>query len=304
MRAWLASLGRNKSLKLLSLFLAVALWLAVGGEERTETTLNLALEIVNLPQDLMITSEIPTHIQVRVSGPRYQIRTLTQSRLTYSLDLAHVKPGRQSFPLGVGSFHFPRGVQVIRVQPNPLVLTFAQTVTLTLPLQPVFSGELPEGYELKRVTLKPAKVRVKGPAQELEGLQAIPTVPLDLSSLTRPTTLSVDLDFKDLHLTLLDQAPILAELDIGPRIVQRTLENLPVSGASAKVKLSPDRVSVTLSGPWEKIKNLDPGEIKAWISPEGLPPGRHQLQVQVRVPEGLTLEKVSPANLAVRVLRP
>ena len=49
MKDWLASLGRHKALKLLSLLLALALWLAVGGEERTETTLSMSLELVNLP---------------------------------------------------------------------------------------------------------------------------------------------------------------------------------------------------------------------------------------------------------------
>ncbi len=110
---------------------AVALWLAVGGEERTETNLNISLELLNLPSNLMGTSEVPSSIQVRVSGPRGLIRSLTQSRLTHTLDLAQVKPGRQTFPLGVGTFEFPRGVQVTRVQPNPLVLTLTSAVTRT-----------------------------------------------------------------------------------------------------------------------------------------------------------------------------
>ena len=75
----LAFLGRNRSLKLLSLFLAVALWLAVGGEELTETNLNISLELLNLPSHLMVTSEVPSSIQVRVSGPRGLIRPLPRA---------------------------------------------------------------------------------------------------------------------------------------------------------------------------------------------------------------------------------
>ena len=88
MQKWLASLGRHKGLKLLSLLLALALWFAVSGEERTETSLHVALEFVNLPAKMVITSEVPPELQVRVIGPRSIINKLAQTRLTQTIDLA------------------------------------------------------------------------------------------------------------------------------------------------------------------------------------------------------------------------
>jgi YbbR domain-containing protein len=302
--AWLASLGRHKSLKLLSLFLALALWLAVGGEERTETNLNISLELLNLPANLMITSEVPSTVQVRVSGPRGLIRSLSQSRLTHTLDLAGIKAGRQSFPLGVGSFNFPRGVQVTRVQPNPLILTFTPTITRTLPVQPVFLGHPPEGYEVKSIILRPPKVQVKGPADELEGLKFLPTVPLDLTSLTRPLTQAADLNFKDLHLTLVEQAPILAEIDIGPKPLKRTFEGVAVLPQPQSAKLSPAKVTITLQGPWPQVKKLEAADLKPFVNTGNLPPGRHRLEVQVQLPDGLILETVSPKTLMGKIDKP
>jgi YbbR domain-containing protein len=299
--ALLASLGRNKSLKLLSLFLAVALWLAVGGEERTETNLNISLELLNMPHHLMITNEVPSHIQVRVSGPRGLIRSLTQSRLTHTLDLNDVKAGRQTFPLGVGSFNFPRGVQVTRVQPNPLVLTFTPTITRTLPVQLVFLGRPPEGYEVKSVKTRPSKVKVKGPESELDELKFLPTVPVDLTSLTRPTTLATDLNFQDLHISMVDQVPILADVDISPKILKRTFEGIPLAPQPLSAKLSPDKVTVTLEGPWPQVKSLETKDLKAFVSTRDLSPGRHRLKVEVQLPEGLTLESVSPQNVIARL---
>ncbi|MGQ9688794.1 MAG: CdaR family protein [Desulfobaccales bacterium] len=304
MRAWLASLGRHKSLKLLSLFLAVALWLAVGGEERTETNLNFTLELLNLPGDLIITSEVPSTLQVQVSGPRGLIRSLSQSRLTHTLDLAGVKAGRQTFPLGVGSFDLPRGVQVVRVQPNPLSLTFTPTITLTLPVQPVFLGHPPEGYELRSVTIHPARVKVKGPADELEGLKFLSTVPIDLTGLTRPATQRVDLNFKDLHLTLVDQAPILADLEIGPKSLKRTFEGFPVVPQPVAAKLSPSQVTLTIRGPWPQMKSLEAKDLKVTVNTEGLSPGRHQLEVRVQLPAGLEVESISPKTIIARIPKP
>ncbi|MBI4644219.1 MAG: hypothetical protein HY743_10980 [Deltaproteobacteria bacterium] len=95
MKDLLGSLGRNRGLKLLALLLAVALWFAVGVEEPTETTLSVALELVNPPHGMMITSEIPPSLQVRVIGPGSVIRKLTQARLAQTIDLAGFKRGRQ-----------------------------------------------------------------------------------------------------------------------------------------------------------------------------------------------------------------
>jgi YbbR domain-containing protein len=299
--ALLAFLGRNRSLKLLSLFLAVALWLAVGGEERTETNLNISLEMLNMPHNLMITSEVPSHIQVRVSGPRGLIRTLTQSRLTHTLDLTDVKPGRQTFPLGVGSFHFPRGVQITRVQPNPLVLTFTPTITRTLPVQLVFLGRPPEGYEVKSVRTRPSKIKVKGPASELDEIKFIPTVPVDLTNLTQPSTLATDLNFQDLHISMVDQVPILADVDISPRILKRTFEGIPVVPQPQAAKLSPDKVTVTIEGPWPQVKSMENKDLKAQVSTGNLSSGRHRLKVDVLLPDGLTLDRVTPQSLLARI---
>ena len=297
----LAFLGRNKSLKLLSLFLAVALWLAVGGEERTETNLNISLELLNLPSNLMVTSEVPSSIQVRVSGPRGLIRSLTQSRLTHTLDLAHVKAGRQTFPLGVGTFEFPRGVQVTRVQPNPLVLTFTPAVTRILSIEPIVLGNPPEGFEVKSIKTRPAKVKVKGPVSELDDMKSLPTVPLDLTTLTRSTTLTTDLNFTDLHISRVDQVPILADVDIGPKPLQRTFEDVPVASQPLSARLTPAKVTLTIQGPMLQVKSLEAKDLKATVATGGLSPGRHRLKVQVRMPEGLTLESVSPQTIAVLV---
>jgi YbbR domain-containing protein len=293
----LASLGRNKSLKLLSLFLAVALWLAVGGEERTETNLNISLELLNLPPNLMVTSEVPSSIQVRVSGPRGLIRTLAQGRLTHTLDLAGIKAGRQTFPLGIGSFEFPRGIQVTRVQPNPLVLVFTPAVSRNLPIQLTCVGSLPEGLEIKGIKVSPAQIKVKGPVSELDDLKCLPTVPVDLAGLTHSTTVTTDLNFTDLHISRLDQGPIRAAIEIGPKSMPRTFENVPVTPQPLAARVFPPRVSVAVKGPWPQVKSLEAKDLKAWVATGGLPGGRHRLKVQVKLPEGLTLESVTPATL-------
>lgn len=292
-------MGRHKPLKLLSLLLAVALWFAVGGEERTETALHMSLELVNLPPQQVLVSEVAPGLQVRVMGPRSIITKLSQSRLSHTLDLSGYKSGRHSFSLGPNSFSFPRGVLVTRIQPNPLVLTLAATITRTLPIKPTLEGSPHEGYELLNATTRPEQVTVTGPAPELAGLKFIPTLPIDLSQITGPIMVATDLDFKNLHLSLKEQVPILADIAVGPKTLTRTFSAVPVAAAPKPARLQPPQVTLTLKGPWHQLKDLKPADLKPTVNTLNLSPGRHRLNVAVQLPPGLELVRTQPGAVMV-----
>lgn len=294
MSDWRTFWGRNRGLKLLALGLALALWFAVGSEERTETTLNLALELANLPPKMIITSEVPASLQVRVMGPGSVVRKLTQARLMHTIDLSGYKSGRHSFSLGPNSFSFPRGVTVTRIQPNPLKLTLAVTTTRNLPIKPVLEGRPPEGFEVMEVKIRPAQITVKGPAPELADLKFVPTLPIDLTNLSGSTTVATDVDFKNFHLSVQEQVPILADLTIEAREATRTITGVPVVASPRPARLNPSEVTLTLQGPWDQVKNLKPKEVKATVDTQNLGAGRRRLKVAVTLPPGLRLLKVQP----------
>jgi YbbR domain-containing protein len=304
LKDWLGSLRRHKALKILSLLLAVALWFAVSGEERTETTLSVALELANLRPHMTIVSEVPPALQVRVIGPRSTIGKLSQARLTHTIDLAHFQPGRHTVNLGPNSFAFPRGVVVTRIQPNPLDLTLAASITRTLPIRPILEGSPPEGYEVIGAETRPPQVTVKGPSGELNSLKFIPTLPIEVSNLTERTVVGTDLDFKALHLTLKEQISILADLNIGPKTLTRTFSGVPVAAGPLPARLSPAQISLTLQGPYPQVKDLKPEEVKATVDTGNLSPGRHRLNVSVDLPAGASLMKMNPAAVTATVARP
>ncbi len=294
MQGWLASLGRNRGLKLLSLLLALALWFAVSGEERTETSLHMALEFVNLPAKMVLTGEVPAELQVRVIGPRSMVNKLSQTRLTQTIDLANYKSGVHTFYLGPNSFSFPRGVVVTRIQPNPLTLNLSPTISATLPIKPVLIGNPPEGYELVSARTRPDRVTISGPLEEVSELKFIPTHPIDLRRLTEVTVMGTDLDFKNLHLTLKNQVPIMVDLDIQPKPLTRTLPEVPVFPEPVPANLRPARVAVTVQGPWLLVKDLKSGNVKATVDTKALGRGRVRLKVSIDLPQGISLVRVQP----------
>jgi len=303
LKDFIGSLGRNRGLKLLSLLLAMSLWFAVGTEEPTETTLAVPLEMVNLPQGMMIISEIPPSVQVRLMGPGSVIRKLTQTRLAQTIDLAGFKRGRHSITLTPKSFNFPRGVQVIRVQPNPLNVTLAITMVKTLQIHPILEGSPPEGYEIVSVKARPSQISIKGPSSEITDLKFLSTMPLDVSQITVPTTLAAEINLKNLHLALMNQTPILVDVNVAPKMTTRTFPGVVVAADSQNARLRTSHVTVTLRGPMPQLKDFKTGDLKATVDTGNLAPGRHQLEVSVSLPPDITLVSVQPATISAWIAK-
>lgn len=300
---YLRLLGKNKGLKILSLALALALWFAIGGEERTVTSLKMTLELTNIPKNLIVTNNIPAQIEVRVQGPRSVVRKLTAEQLQKQLDLSGYKVGDHVFPLNPASFDFPRGVIVTRINPNAITVILGRAITRRLEVQPVIKGKPAPGYKLVKVSLSPAQVYIRGPKSELSQLKTLKTQPLDITHLSTTVGREVDLDFQNLHLTYVGDQPILAHLEISPIKKTRVINRVKVvpSNASGPVRLYPSQVSLTIRGPAPQLKDLKPKALTARVDLQNLKPGRHRLQVSANLPPGLELLHIHPPTVRVQL---
>ena len=90
-------LFRNISLKILSFFFAVSLWLFVNLKATAESTLQIPVLFQNVPGFLAITNEVNDSVRVRVTGPRRILSHLEPSRLPISLDLSDAKVGLSNY---------------------------------------------------------------------------------------------------------------------------------------------------------------------------------------------------------------
>ena len=84
---------RNLPVKLLSLFFALVLWGVVIGERKAQVQLNIPLELVNMPEEAVLVTDVPANISVVVRGPRTLIRTLPGRGIRKSIDLKELSVG-------------------------------------------------------------------------------------------------------------------------------------------------------------------------------------------------------------------
>ena len=296
---------KNRGLKLLALLLALAAWFAVGSEERTETTLQLALELTNVPKHLMVTNEIPSQLEVRVQGPRSVIRELTTDKLHKQIDLSGAKPGTHTELLTPNSLNFPRGVVVTRIRPSALSIELDQALIRRMEVQPVIKGSPAPGFEVGEVVIAPKEALVRGPKRDINQLKFINTIPIDINKLSSSVTRDVELDFQNLPLTYLDSQPLIAKISIKPKLQTKTFNNIIVipNGATGPLRLDPSKVSITVRGPVTNLDVLRAEDITARINLKNLKAGLYEAKVAVDIPNGLEILKISPEKLSVRIIK-
>jgi YbbR domain-containing protein len=110
-------LSHNFGLKVLSLFLAMVLWLFVAAGTESETSLSLPVVFAHIPPGLVIINQPPTRVDVRLAGPRILLLRLHAERLPVVLDLQDAREGSTAFPGVDSAIHVPGGVRVTRVAP-------------------------------------------------------------------------------------------------------------------------------------------------------------------------------------------
>ncbi len=114
---WQEAITNNLELKLLSLFLAIVLWLFVIAGRDAQTGLSLPVSFANLPPGLAVSGTPPPRLDVLVSGPRILLLRLEASPSPVILDLKDAGEGTIVFPAMATRVRVPDGVRVTRAAP-------------------------------------------------------------------------------------------------------------------------------------------------------------------------------------------
>ena len=180
--------AHNFLLKLISLGLAVGLWLAVTRNPIAEQALTVPIEFHRIPNDLEIASESIPEAQIRVRGPERLVRRVTPVEVHVELDLSGAKPGERTFDLTAQQVREPRELEVVQVVPGQVHLTFDTRLTRQVEIRPRVTGTFARGLRLERATAEPSTIRITGPRQRVAAVDAATTDPVDATGTVGSTS--------------------------------------------------------------------------------------------------------------------
>ncbi|HYL39226.1 MAG TPA: CdaR family protein [Bryobacteraceae bacterium] len=171
---------RNIGWKLLSLVMAIALWIAVAREPELATSLSVPVEFKNMPDDLDFNSSVPDRVQLEIRGSSGRLSRNNLADLAVILDLSDARAGERTYTIRNTSLNLPSGVSFYRATPSQITLRFDRLLARDVPVQPLFV-KTPEGYRVQGDSTEPAKVRIRGPEERVKAVDHVMTDPVDLT---------------------------------------------------------------------------------------------------------------------------
>lgn len=299
------ALLRRWPLKLLSLVLALAVWIAVTGENRVVQDIRVPIDF-QLGAPFILEGAIPTTISVRLRGPETTLRRLAPFDLAMRVDLRDADVGERKVQLSESQLEgVPPGLEVEMIDPGRLSLTVTRRARRTVPVAPAFVGKPAAGRAFYWAQAKPETVEIEGPAAKVDAIAHVRTDPIHLDGRTIPFTVRVGAVPEAADVRVVDARPIeiLAHLDVAP--VEASFDAVPVllAGKVWEAVVSPASVRITLAGPPTLLQTIRPTQLRAVADLEGLAPDREAHAVPLRLDfVGVPLEDL--ARITVRRLTP
>ncbi|MFY9559733.1 MAG: CdaR family protein [Terriglobales bacterium] len=171
---------QNFGLKLISLLLAVGLWVVVARSPVVEVVIKVPIEFKNVPDNLEIDSASFTEAQIRVRGPERLVNRLRSTDVSAHVDLSKVVPGTRTFEL-TSNVSVPQGLEVVQVLPVQFQLSFDNRMIRNVEVHPRVTGNFAQGMRVAQAIADPPSVTITGPRRRVEKVEAATTDPVDAS---------------------------------------------------------------------------------------------------------------------------
>jgi len=290
---------RHFGLKVLSLGLAILLWMAVAGEETVERGLRVPLELQQVPAGLELTGEVPTAVDVRVRGASGALSRVAAGEVVAVLDLRSARAGQRLFA--------PFGVEIVQVTPSAIAFAFEPSATRTVPVELSVEGRPAPGYIVGSMTSEPARVEIVGPESAVKRATEALAEPVPIAGARDRVRETVTVGVLDPALRLKSARSAIVTIDIQPAPLERTLHNQPVHlsnlGATLVAQADPSTVNVSLRGSREALARLQSDDVRAFVDVAGLGTGLYPLTVYADVKREAGVTRIEPSVVQVRISR-
>lgn len=191
-------------MKLLSLVFALVLWFFVMGEQDLEKGFAIPVELSNLPEGLIVSNDVPSVLDVRISGPRTVLMNLEQSDLAVTIDLDGLSAGVTSYKRLEERFNLSRNLKITRTSPSIIEVRLERVRGKRVPVKVVMDDKLSPGFEIASIVATPSHVTVSGAGSELKLVSEVQTDPIKIPEAGVDYVQSVSLDYSGKFTALKD----------------------------------------------------------------------------------------------------
>jgi hypothetical protein len=308
-------LTRNWQIKLIAMFLAVALWLYTSGQARMDRTVTVrvtAEAVKSLPEGYRIVDIVPKEFTVDIDAPMGVLRHIENDQIVPVLQVGakDLSRGEQEFPITSRTLGLDPDARIQRVHPDTLhdiVVKFDQIIESSFVVEEPDITDVPRGLDVG-ITLNLTQVPVSGPKNLINELKNEKKAQVRFE----PVSLAhVDPKISQNIVEKVILKPILpSKLEVKDQVeVEATITVKPITAFKNTLKVPltvlappdffkkydvdmPLEVALPLSGPENKIRELRASDIIGYVNlTRPLEPNvLHEVEVKVVAPAWLTCD--------------
>jgi len=297
---------RHFGLKLLSVGIAILLWMNVAGEETVERGLRAPLELQQFPAGLEIQGEPPSTVDVRVRGTSGALSRVGPGDIVGMLDLHSARAGNRLFPMTPDQIRVPTGIEVVQVTPSTIALMFENSLAREVPVVPSIEGAPAPGYVVVgRPTVSPEHLEIVGPETSVKRAVEAITETISIADAHDSVRQDVPVGLIDPALRLKTQRMVTVNVKIAPSPLERSLRGLPVHirnlGAQLSAQVVPSVVDVGLRGSREMLARISADDVTTFVDVGGLGAGEYPMSVHADASSLAGITHIEPATVQVRI---
>ena len=147
----------------------------------------------------------------------------------------------------------------------------------------------------------PTTVEVLGPAGALEALQAVITEPVSVAGATSTVrdTVTVGVADRNIRIKALQRVDVSIEMRLAPS--ERIVSGVAVEVRGGRAAPEPAEAAVTVRGTAQALEGLTATALRVYVDVSAVRPGMRKVPVAVDVPAGVSVVRVEPDRVSVRV---
>jgi YbbR domain-containing protein len=189
---------QNFWFKLVSVVMALLLWFHVATDNTYEYSDKFPLEIVGIPESLLLAEKLPDYINVTIQGKgKDLLKLMVAEKDSLKLDAREFKRGDTDYLIKPEDVPLPDGLE-LRVAailpPKKLKIRLDYPMEKKLNVQPKVSFLPAEGFvQVGEVHFNPKEIEISGPRMWVRNLTDISTQGKIIENVKEPVSEQIDL---------------------------------------------------------------------------------------------------------------
>lgn len=309
-RKILEFLNTRNGLKLVAFAAAVVVWFAIRAATSNATLITDIPLTIQPPPDWSVVASSAKSVDVAFLGTRNDLRYLNRELIKATVD-ARNHADNQTFAVTLGAAHInaPGSARIDFIRPASITLRLDRRITKQVPVKVETQNLLPDGYEIEKTVVTPATVELAGPAQILDEVEAVRTLPVDLDGRIRSINkrrlqLVPGDNFADVKI---DPPAVTLDLTIIERSVSSVFPDVMIlpmvpGGRSVRAEVDPEVATLTAKGRPELMKNLAAEDLRLFVdATEVAGSAPVVLPIRAVLPQGVSLVRTEPPTATLRL---